>query len=1599
MSAVVRITDEIAPTIARKLDDIGKSAKTASGSISALQAEMNKLKLDSLGKRLGIAEQLARDRAQAKLLTNERLAGIRQVEAADAVASRRRAQNDRQALRQLEAEELSSNRLREAARRQSSRASAQAERQALRQLEAEELSSNRLRETARRQASRAIAQADRQALQQLAAEELANNRLREAARRQSSQTIAQAERLALRQLEAEALSGNKIREAARRQSSQSVAQQARLDLRQLESQQLSSNRVVEAARRQSLQTSAQADRQALRQLEAEQLSSIRVVAQQRTSSAQATSRAQIAAQRAADNAARLSTNARLRDGTADIRLRERAELSAIRVADRAHKASIDQETRQRLASIRTEEAAALAAVRAVDRQVKATQTQQHQAAMQNIQQQSAAQIAAQRIANNAALNNIRQQRLQNTPIRGGSGGGGGGGGFFGGFGGFGAASGQFGRLRSSIENATIAALNFRTILYTLGVGFSIRGVFNEFRQLSDIQQKLIASFGSEKAPGMFQKLVGVSNETGSGVKENAFLLQRFRNATQDLNNGKGLDEGTLLGYVKRFNELSRLSGASANEMSNSALQVSQAMNADRLQGDELRSVLENNPALFTAIAKGMGLTRTELIQATRGTDEFGRSVSEGSKAVEEMLTVTGPLGKAITVVGKESKETQKFVDGTGRVFNVLKSDLTKAANGAQTFGDKIKAAGGKIVITGNQIRGGLGSASDAMVAKLKDIPLTIDQSLNVLSNNVFDFLSKFDQGTGIVSKMSDVITVLSQNVGLLSDAFLILGAVALPLVVAAFAKLAAGLILNPFGILGVWIGLVTGYLIAFRNEIGFDAQGTLVFENAVISLADAFRILGSALKGMSLADFAKQFSIPLGSILNSTKTAYEEAGSQFSSGPGTSGRERIGPDQGGYNSGGSIVGGATAAATLLWTRNPGLAAVMGGIVGNTTAVVNGTTDWLQAQRVLNKELETTFRLEAKIEDKGLGISQASIRARAAELKAAEQKNKGPVLGRFDQIQNKLPSLDNNPITLAGKKLGQLVFEAANEQPLNVLKQMNKEQERYEKLAKLQLQAERDITELSEKQLRLLEKRTPLQEKQSLFSKKEPAPTPKDPFAQESELNPAQAFATLAEKAKAAGQKIRDGLNLDGIGQQLKNNLAPAGGIVERLGVAAGAAVSKFAEVTTAAGRIDQVITNIRADIAGTLAEVGSILGSVVGEIERVVLGALQAIQKMVNEIIGLINQVRRSLGLSNLSGVSITDSLGQSQLATRAAAANAAARAAVNNDPTRLFRDFSGQAAGEAGIRAGFNQFNGQGPREYNAEIQKTNQGLNELQKNQNQIGQGAQQNFGRAANAMGQLGNKAQETGQLMQQFIGSTLSNLENAFVQFAQTGKLDFKSLINSVIADLARMFFRMIIMQPIMLFFQSFLGGGGGGLFGFATGGVVGGGGGSFNAFGGGASLSPAGGAGFSNFGGIGIGGGGSSCGPGGCGRGGGFAMGGLVGDFKGFATGGMTSGPGTSTSDRLMTLTSPGEFIVNAAATKSNLPVLDYINEGGKLGGGGGAAVTYAPNIVVNVDGGGSAVAGIQQGQMAGKELDAVLRKSFSEMLVRELRPGGTLNQG
>lgn len=98
-------------------------------------------------------------------------------------------------------------------------------------------------------------------------------------------------------------------------------------------------------------------------------------------------------------------------------------------------------------------------------------------------------------------------------------------------------------------------------------------------------------------------------------------------------------------------------------------------------------------------------------------------------------------------------------------------------------------------------------------------------------------------------------------------------------------------------------------------------------------------------------------------------------------------------------------------------------------------------------------------------------------------------------------------------------------------------------------------------------------------------------------------------------------------------------------------------------------------------------------------------------------------------------------------------------------------------------------------------------------------------------AGALEAINNYADEAANVYKQMedaVSSAFKGMEDALVEFVTTGKLDFKKLVDSIIADMARITIKQNITGPLSQWMGGSSGGGGGGLLGFFSG-LFGGGG--------------------------------------------------------------------------------------------------------------------------------------------------------------------------
>ena len=139
--------------------------------------------------------------------------------------------------------------------------------------------------------------------------------------------------------------------------------------------------------------------------------------------------------------------------------------------------------------------------------------------------------------------------------------------------------------------ATIRQLGVYADTYT-NIQNRIRGVTESTAELVTVTDELFAI--SQKTRVSFQSTADLYTRTALAVK------------------GLGISQRQTLEFTESLNQAVVLSGASAAEAGSGIMQLSQALGSNVLQGEELRAILENLPAVADVISKSMGVTRGEL---------------------------------------------------------------------------------------------------------------------------------------------------------------------------------------------------------------------------------------------------------------------------------------------------------------------------------------------------------------------------------------------------------------------------------------------------------------------------------------------------------------------------------------------------------------------------------------------------------------------------------------------------------------------------------------------------------------------------------------------------------------------------------------------------------------------------------------------------------------------------------------------------------------------------------------------------------------------------------------------------------------------------
>lgn len=290
------------------------------------------------------------------------------------------------------------------------------------------------------------------------------------------------------------------------------------------------------------------------------------------------------------------------------------------------------------------------------------------------------------------------------------------------------------------------------LLAAAGIGYGVSELKSMVVSYQDLTNKMrVVTGDGESVSEVFGKVQSVARATRSDLDSTTSAYQRLRGATKEM----GLSSDDLLKVTERINKAIKVSGASADEAGAGMIQLAQGISSGRLQGDELRSVLENLPYVADILAKSLGVTRGKL-------RELG---SEGKLTSAVIIDAFNKMGSTIDADFAKTAPTLK------EQWGMLKDTLTITVGKVFEAVGAFEVLGGAVGKVGTLL-GGVTSIAGAVTGVMKEVK-SAATSLKEETGVVGTVVGKaWDYITDPISAVKDLAGVAEKGIDALTDSLM-----------------------------------------------------------------------------------------------------------------------------------------------------------------------------------------------------------------------------------------------------------------------------------------------------------------------------------------------------------------------------------------------------------------------------------------------------------------------------------------------------------------------------------------------------------------------------------------------------------------------------------------------------------------------------------------------------------------------------------------------------------------------------------------------------------------------------------------------------------
>ena len=223
-------------------------------------------------------------------------------------------------------------------------------------------------------------------------------------------------------------------------------------------------------------------------------------------------------------------------------------------------------------------------------------------------------------------------------------------------------------------------------------GFGIQSLVKSSDELQLLTDKM-SVFAREGQTGLdvMNNITQVANRQGQSIADLATIYNRLEISTQELK----LSSEETLAMTEVLAQSFRLAGATGSEMRGVTIQLSQAMAAGALQGQELRSVMEGNALVALALKKELGLAGDTIDQVRQSIFKF----AEGRGGITAAEVFSALANNA----DKFDEMAQKLNFTIGQSMNIALNKIGSAWNNFNSQMGVTSSIGKAIVAVANNM--------------------------------------------------------------------------------------------------------------------------------------------------------------------------------------------------------------------------------------------------------------------------------------------------------------------------------------------------------------------------------------------------------------------------------------------------------------------------------------------------------------------------------------------------------------------------------------------------------------------------------------------------------------------------------------------------------------------------------------------------------------------------------------------------------------------------------------------------------------------------------------------------------------------------------